>query len=91
MDTGTIAILAVFGIVTVGCLTGIVINAMDKLMDGRRRVERAELDGARERIALLEGRVSDLQVLNDQLKRTQEWTVKLLEAQEQRQELPSGR
>ena len=91
MDTGSIAVLAGFGIVTVGCLTGIVINAMDKLMDGRRRVERAELDSARERIALLEGRVGDLQMLNDQLKRNQEWTVKLLEAQEQRQELPSGR
>lgn len=91
MDTGSIAVLAGFGIVFVGCVTGIVINAMDKLMDGRRRVERAELDSARDRIASLEGRVSDLQMLNDQLKRNQERTVKLLEAQEQRQELPSGR
>ena len=91
MDTGSIAVLAGFGIVTVGCFTGIVINAMDKLMDGRRRAQQAELDGARQRIALLEGRVNDLQMLNEQLVRNQEWTNRLLEVQEERRELASGR
>ena len=91
MDTGSIAVLAGFGIVTVGCVTGIVINAMDKLMDGRRRAQQVELDAARQKVGMLEARVNDLQMLNDQLKRNQEWTVKLPEAQEQRQELPSGR
>jgi hypothetical protein len=90
MDTGSIAVLAGFGIVAIGCFTGIVINAMDKLFDGRRRLTQAELDSARQRIELLEGRVSDLQMLNDQLKRNQEWTTQLLEAQERR-ELPTGR
>ena len=86
-----VAMLATFGVVTVGCFTGIVINAMDKLMDGRRRVQQAELESARQRIELLEGRVADLQLLNDQLKRGQEWTNRLLEAQEERRELASGR
>ena len=86
-----VAMLATFGIVTVGCVTGVVINAMDKLFDGRRRQTQAELEGARQRIELLEGRVTDLQVLNEQLKRNQEWTNRLLEAQEERRELTSGR
>ena len=83
--------LAGFGVVTVGCFTGIVINAMDKLMDGRRRAQQAELAAARERVSLLEERVTDLQMLNEQLKRNQEWTNRLLEAQEERRELTSGR
>jgi hypothetical protein len=90
MDTGSIAVLAGFGIVAIGCFTGIVINAMDKLFDGRRRATQAELDNARLRIEMLEGRVSDLQMLNEQLRRNQEWTNQLLEAQERR-ELPAAR
>jgi hypothetical protein len=86
-----VAMLAGFGVVTVGCVTGIVINAMDKLFDGRRRAVQADLDGARQRVGLLEERVTDLQMLNDQLRRNQEWTNRLLEAQEERRELTSGR
>ena len=74
--------VAVTSIVGIGCFTGIVITTVDKLFDRRLRGANEEVARARDRIRMLETRVADLQLHNEQLARTQEWTNRLLESQE---------
>ena len=90
MGSFEVAVLSVVGIVGIGCLTGVVVSAMDKLFDRRLRGAQEELARARDRIAQLEARVADLQIHNEQLGRAQEWTNRLLQAQESGQ-LPGPR
>jgi hypothetical protein len=66
----------------IGCVTGIVITTVDKVFDRRLRGASEDLARARDRIHVLEDRVADLQLHNEQLARTQEWTNRLLDAPE---------
>jgi hypothetical protein len=77
-----VAIVAATTIVAIGCFTGIVITTIDKIFDRRLRGANEELARARDRIEMLETRVADLQLHNEQLARTHEWTNRLLDAQE---------
>jgi hypothetical protein len=74
--------LGVTLITGIGCFTGVVINLADKLFDRRLRGANEELARARDRIQVLESRLADLRLHNEQLARTQEWTNRLLESQE---------
>jgi len=77
-----VAVVAVTTIVGIGCFTGIVVTTINRLFDRRLRGTHDELERSRDRIRMLEARIVDLQIHNEQLVRTQEWTNRLLDAQE---------
>jgi hypothetical protein len=77
-----VAVLATTIIVGIGCFTGIVLTTINKIFDRRLRGANDELARARDRIRMLEARVVDLQIHNEHLVRTHDWTNRLLDAQE---------
>jgi hypothetical protein len=75
--------IAVVLLTTVGCGTGIVITAMDKLFDGKKKAREQELKLAQERLRMQELQVIELRCQNEQLQKQLDWHAKLLEAQTQ--------
>ena len=74
--------IAVVSLTTVGCGTGIVITAMDKLFDGRKKVREQELKLAQERLRMQEAQMIELRRQNDQLQKQLDWHAKLIETQD---------
>jgi hypothetical protein len=70
--------LAVVTLTTLGCGTGIVITAIDKIFDAKKRARQQELELARERLRLQELQLIELRRQNEALQQQLEWHNKLL-------------
>ena len=73
------AIVMVVGIVF-GSTATVITVAMDKFAGGKQRAAQLELEISRERAAMQEQRVADLERLNDQLTKSLEWHERLAAA-----------
>jgi uncharacterized membrane protein (DUF106 family) len=72
----------VVAIVFLGCVTGIVTTAIDKMSGGKHKKYEQELKLAQERVRLLEAQVIDARRENDMLQKQVEWHSKMLESQD---------
>ena len=73
--------IAVVTIVTIGCFTGIITTAIDKLASGKRRRLEYELKAERKHVALTQRRIAELEEDNQRLRQQLEWHTRLLTAQ----------
>ena len=73
--------MAVVTIVTIGCVTGIITTAIDKLASNKRRRLEHELKAERKHAALTQQRVAELEEDNQRLRQQLEWHTRLLTAQ----------
>ena len=73
--------MAVVTIVTIGCVTGIITTAIDKLASNKRRRLEHELKAERQHAALTQRRVAELEEDNQRLRQQLEWHTRLLTAQ----------
>ena len=73
--------MAVVTIVTIGCVTGIITTAIDKLASNKRRRLEHELKAERKHAALTLRRVAELEEDNQRLRQQLEWHTRLLTAQ----------
>lgn len=73
--------MAVVAIVTIGCVTGIITTAIDKLASNKRRRLEHELKAERKHAALTQRRVAELEEDNQRLRQQLEWHTRLLTAQ----------
>ena len=73
---------AVVTVVTIGCVTGIITTAIDKLASNKRRRLEFELKAERKHAALTKQRVAELEEDNQRLRQQLEWHTRLLTAQE---------
>ncbi len=73
--------MAVVTIVTIGCVTGIITTAIDKLASNKRRRLEHELKAERKHTALTQRRVAELEEDNQRLRQQLEWHTRLLTAQ----------
>ena len=80
MDIGFWA--AVIIVVTIGCVTGIITTALDKLASNKRRRLEFELKAERKNAALTQRRVAELEEDNQRLRQQLEWHTRLLTAQD---------
>ena len=69
---------AVVIVVTIGCVTGIITTAIDKLASNKRRRLEFELKAEREHAALTQRRVAELEEDNQRLRQQLEWHTRLL-------------
>ena len=73
--------MGVVTIVTIGCVTGIITTAIDKLASNKRRRLEHELKAERKHAALTQRRVAELEEDNQRLRQQLEWHTRLLTAQ----------
>ena len=81
--------IAVVTIVTIGCVTGIITTAIDKLASNKRRRLEHELKAERKHAALTQRRVAELEEDNQRLRQQLEWHTRLLTAQGDEHSRPS--
>jgi hypothetical protein len=77
----------VIALTAIGCGTGIIITAMEKFSDSRKRAREHELRLTSERLQQQELQIIELRRQNELLQKQIEWSNRLLEAQ---QRPPSG-
>jgi hypothetical protein len=66
----------------IGCGTGIIITAMEKFADSKKRAREQELRLAGERVQQQELQIIELRRQNEVLQKQIEWSNRLLEAQQ---------